>query len=84
MGKLKESIIVADEHNDFVIDPTIDLQQIIDCLIEGATAFTMLSKHCPSAFSIVDLNALYAVFRMGWYLSLPMPDLSVLRARMRV
>ncbi len=24
MGKLKESIIVADEHNDFVIDPTID------------------------------------------------------------
>ena len=47
MGKLKESIIVADEHNDFVIDPTIDLQQIIDCLIEGATAFTMLSNHCP-------------------------------------
>jgi len=44
MGKLKESIIVADEHNDFVIDPTIDLQQIIDCLIEGATAFTMLSS----------------------------------------
>jgi hypothetical protein len=48
MGKLKESIIVADEHNDFVIDPTIDLQQIIDCLIEGATAFNMLSNHCPT------------------------------------
>ena len=47
MGKLKESIIVADEHNDFVIDQTIDLQQIIDSLIEGATAFNMLSNHCP-------------------------------------
>jgi hypothetical protein len=47
MGKLKESIIVADEHNDFAIDPTIDLQQIIDSLIEGATAFNMLSNHCP-------------------------------------
>lgn len=47
MGKLKESIIVADEHNDFVIDPTIDLQQIIECLVDGAVAFTMLSNHCP-------------------------------------
>ncbi len=51
MGKLKESIIVSQEYNEsdnLVIDPTIDLQQIIDCLIEGATAFNMLSKHCPS------------------------------------
>ena len=50
MGKLKESIIVEQENNEsdnFVIDPTIDLQQIIDCLIEGATAFNMLSNHCP-------------------------------------
>jgi len=47
MGKLKESIIVADEHNDFVIDPTIDLQQVIECLVDGAVAFTMLSNHCP-------------------------------------
>ena len=50
MGKLKESIIVSQENKEsdnFVIDPTIDLQQIIDCLIEGATAFTMLSNHCP-------------------------------------
>lgn len=47
MGKLKESIIVANEHNDLVIDPTIDLQQIIECLIDGAVAFTMLSNHCP-------------------------------------
>ena len=50
MGKLKESIIVSQENNEsdnFVIDPTIDLQQIIDCLIEGATAFNMLSNHCP-------------------------------------
>jgi len=50
MGKLKESIIVSQEYNEsdnIVIDPTIDLQQIIDSLIEGATAFTMLSKHCP-------------------------------------
>ena len=47
MGKLKESIIVANEHNDFAIDPTIDLQQIIECLIDGAVAFTMLSNHCP-------------------------------------
>lgn len=47
MGKLKESIIVAEEHNDFAIDPTIDLQQIIECLIDGAVAFTMLSNHCP-------------------------------------
>lgn len=47
MGKLKESMIVADEHNDFAIDPTIDLQQIIECLIDGAVAFTMLSNHCP-------------------------------------
>ena len=51
MGKLKESIIVAQENNvsdNLVIDPTIDLQQIIECLIEGATAFTMLSNHCPA------------------------------------
>ena len=48
MGKLKESIIVEQENHNEVIDPTIDLQQIIDCLIEGATAFTMLSNHCPS------------------------------------
>ncbi len=50
MSKLKESITVSQEYNEsdnFVIDPTIDLQQIIDCLIEGATAFTMLSNHCP-------------------------------------
>lgn len=47
MGKLKESIIVTNEHNDLVIDPTIDLQQIIECLIDGAVAFTMLSNHCP-------------------------------------
>lgn len=47
MGKLKESIIVANEHNDLVIDPTIDLQQIIECLIDGAVAFTILSNHCP-------------------------------------
>ena len=48
MGKLKESIIVANEHNDFAIDPTIDLQQIIESLIDGAVAFTMLSNHCPA------------------------------------
>lgn len=48
MGKLKESIIVANEHNDFAIDPTIDLQQIIECLIDGAVAFTMLSNHCSA------------------------------------
>jgi len=50
MGKLKESIIVSQENNEsdnFVIDPTIDLQQIIDCLIEGAFAFIMLSNYCP-------------------------------------
>ncbi len=50
MGKLKESIIVAEEHNhnnDFAINPIIDLQQIIDSLIDGAVAFTMLSNHCP-------------------------------------
>ena len=51
MGKLKESIIVAQENNvsdNIVIDPTIDLQQIIECLIDGAVAFTMLSNHCPA------------------------------------
>ena len=50
MGKLKESIIVAQENNvsdNLVIDPAIDLQQIIECLIDGAVAFTMLSNHCP-------------------------------------
>jgi hypothetical protein len=50
MGKLKESIIVSQEYNEsdnLVIDPTIDLQQIIECLIDGAVAFTMLSNHCP-------------------------------------
>lgn len=50
MGKLKESIIIAEEHNNndnLVIDPAIDLQEIIECLMEGATAFTMLSNHCP-------------------------------------
>jgi hypothetical protein len=50
MGKLKESIIIADEYNNndnIIIDPTIDLQQIIECLIDGAVAFTMLSNHCP-------------------------------------
>ena len=50
MGKLKESIIVEQENNEFdnlVIDPNIDLQQIIDCLVEGAIAFRMLSNHCP-------------------------------------
>jgi hypothetical protein len=51
MGKLKESIIVSQENNEpenLVIDPTIDLQQIIECLVDGAVAFTMLSNHCPS------------------------------------
>ena len=47
MGKLKESIIVEQENNNEVIEPSIDYQQIIDCLIEGATAFNMLSNHCP-------------------------------------
>jgi len=90
MGKLKESITVSQEYNEsdnFVIDPTIDLQQIIECLIDGAVAFTMLSNHCPVDEKQYFLNKreqLTDVFRMGWYLSLPMPDLSVLRARMRV
>ena len=47
MGKLKESLIVASENTDLVIDETIDYQRIIDALIEGATAFNMLSNHCP-------------------------------------
>jgi hypothetical protein len=47
MGKLKESIIVEQENHNEVIDLTIDYQKIIDCLIEGATAFNMLSHHCP-------------------------------------
>ena len=47
MGKLKESIIVSSEHNDFAANETIDSQRIIDLLIEGATAFNMLSDHCP-------------------------------------
>jgi hypothetical protein len=47
MGKLKESLIVSSEHNELVIDETIDYQRIIDALIEGATAFRMLSNHCP-------------------------------------
>lgn len=50
MGKLKESIIVSQEYNEsdnLVIDPNIDLQQVIDCLVEGAIAFRMLSNHCP-------------------------------------
>ena len=47
MGKLKESLIVASEYNELVIDETIDYQRIIDALIEGATAFRMLSNHCP-------------------------------------
>ena len=50
MGKLKESIIVSQENNEFdniVIDPNIDLQQVIECLVDGAVAFTMLSNHCP-------------------------------------
>ena len=48
MGKLKESIIVEQENHNEVIDLTIDYQRIIDLLIEGATAFNMLSNHCPS------------------------------------
>ncbi len=48
MGKLKESIIVADEHNDFAVNESIDYQRIIDLLIQGATAFNMLSNHCPA------------------------------------
>jgi hypothetical protein len=47
MGKLKESLIVASENTDLIIDETIDFQRIIDGLIEGATAFNMLSNHCP-------------------------------------
>jgi len=47
MGKLKESLIVASENTDLIIDETIDYQRIIDALIEGATAFNMLSNHCP-------------------------------------
>ena len=47
MGKLKESLIVASENTDLIIDETIDYQRIIDALIEGATAFSMLSNHCP-------------------------------------
>ena len=47
MGKLKESIIVSSEYNDLIVDETIDYQRIIDALIEGATAFRMLSNHCP-------------------------------------
>ena len=47
MGKLKESLIVASEHNDFAASKSIDRDGIINCLIEGATAFIMLSNHCP-------------------------------------
>jgi len=47
MGKLKESLIVASEYNDFATSKSIDREGIINCLIEGATAFTMLSNHCP-------------------------------------
>jgi hypothetical protein len=47
MGKLKESIIVSSEYNDFAANESIDYQRIIDLLIEGATAFNMLSNHCP-------------------------------------
>jgi hypothetical protein len=47
MGKLKESIIVSSEYNDFAANESIDYQRIIDLLVEGATAFNMLSDHCP-------------------------------------
>jgi len=47
MGKLKESIIVSSEYNDLIVDETIDYRMIVDSLIEGAVAFTMLSNHCP-------------------------------------
>ena len=47
MGKLKESIIVEQENHNEVMDLIIDYQRIIDLLIEGATAFNMLSHHCP-------------------------------------
>jgi hypothetical protein len=47
MGKLKESLIVASENNDFAASKSIDHDGIINCLIEGATAFNMLSNHCP-------------------------------------
>jgi len=47
MGKLKESIIVSSEYNDFAANESIDYQRITDLLIEGATAFNMLSNHCP-------------------------------------
>ena len=47
MGKLKESLIVASEHNDFAANESIDFQRIVDSLIEGATAFNMLSNYCP-------------------------------------
>ena len=48
MGKLKESLIVASEYNDFAANESINYQRIIDLLIEGATAFNMLSDHCPA------------------------------------
>lgn len=47
MGKLKESIIIEQENHNEIMDLVIDYQRIIDLLIEGATAFNMLSNHCP-------------------------------------
>ena len=48
MGKLKESILVSSEYNDFAANESINYQRIIDLLVEGATAFNMLSDHCPA------------------------------------
>ncbi len=48
MGKLKESIIVADEHNDFAVNESFDYQRIIVFLIKVASDFNMLYNHFQS------------------------------------
>jgi hypothetical protein len=43
MAKLKDSLIVADEIKQKQL-PDIDIETIIDCLMDGITAFRLIAK----------------------------------------
>ena len=49
MGKIKDSVIRANELNDIQIDKNINLQTITESLIDGAYAFAMLANYATES-----------------------------------
>jgi len=56
MGKLKESIVRANELNDIQIDENINLKTVTESLIDGAYAFAMLANYANDADKRYFLN----------------------------